>query len=278
MAGPSDGLKNRLELGGRDMTHTTGFMPDVIRPEARTVSVDESALWLSKALKDFLREPGLSLTYGGLFTLFAFLLTLGLDMLGLASLVLPLAAGFMLVAPLFAVIFYEVSRRNESGLYVSFGEAVAACRAKSGPLSAVGVVLLLIMLAWMILALGIFAVFYGGSPPPLEDFVLNVVTAPQAIPFLAVGTAVGGVLATGAFAVSAVSLPMIMDRDVGALEAMATSVDTVVKNWKVMLGWGATIAFITFSGMLFLFVGLAFTLPVIGYATWHAYKALVPPA
>jgi uncharacterized membrane protein len=131
------------------------------------------------------------------------------------------------------------------------------------------------MLSWMVLALGIFAVFFGGSPPPVEDFVLHVLTAPQAIPFLVVGTVVGGVLATVAFALSAVSLPMIMDRDVSAMTAMVTSVDTVLENWKVMVGWGATIAFITFTGMLFLFVGLAFTMPLIGYATWHAYKALV---
>ncbi|MCF8480573.1 MAG: DUF2189 domain-containing protein [Rhodospirillum sp.] len=258
------------------MAHIIHFMSDVIRPEVRIVSVDESSVWLRKGLDDFIREPGVSLAYGGVFTVMAFLLFLGLDIAGLASLILPLAAGFMLVAPLFAVIFYEVSRRGESGLYISLGEAVDACREKAAPLAFVGVVLLLVMLSWMILAMGIFAVFYGGAPPPVEDFLVNVLTAPQAIPFLMVGTAVGGVLATVAFALSAVSLPMIMDQDVSATTAMVTSIDTVLRNWKVMIGWGATIAFISFTGMLFLFMGLAFTMPLIGYATWHAYKALVP--
>ncbi|WP_413205103.1 DUF2189 domain-containing protein [Rhodospirillum sp. A1_3_36] len=257
------------------MAHTIHFMSDVVRPEVQTVSVEDTAVWLHKGLNDFKREPGISLAYGGVFTVMAFFLFLGLEKAGLASLILPLSAGFMLVAPLFAVIFYEVSRRSESGLYISLGEAMAACRDKAGPLAAVGVVLLLVMLSWMVLALGIFAVFFGGSPPPVEDFVLHVLTAPQAIPFLMVGTAVGGVLATVAFALSAVSLPMIMDRDVSATTAMVTSVDTVLANWRVMVGWGGTIAFITFTGMLFLFVGLAFTMPLIGYATWHAYKALV---
>ncbi|MGB0697405.1 MAG: DUF2189 domain-containing protein [Rhodospirillaceae bacterium] len=254
---------------------TEDFMPDVARPRVRSITVDETSRWLEAGLKDFMAVPGFSLGYGAMFVLFAYLITFGLEQIGLGSLSLPFAAGFMLIAPLGAVLFYETSRRIEQGLYVSFGEALSSCAAKAAPLGQIGVVLLIVMLAWIMLALVIFAMFFGGNPPALDSFFGDVLTAPQAAPFLVVGTLVGGMLATVAFTVSAISLPMVLDRDVTAVTAMATSFDAVRKNPREMLGWGGMIAFITFSGMVMFFVGLAFSLPLIGYATWHAYKSLV---
>jgi uncharacterized membrane protein len=95
------------------------------------------------------------------------------------------------------------------------------------------------------------------------------------IPFLVVGTIVGGIFAALAFALSAVSIPLILDRDVGALAAMATSVSAVLTNWRVMIGWAALIALFGAAGLVSFYIGLGVTLPLIGYATWHAYRDLV---
>ncbi len=257
------------------MSYSLEFISDIERPAVREISVDESSQWLHRGLQDFFRRPAFSLTYGSLFTVLAFLQILGLQAMGLASLILPVAAGFMLVAPMFAVLFYEISRRHEQGLEPSIRQSIANCLSKAQQLSWIGVMLMLVLLSWMLLALVIFAVFYGVHPPPMNDFIVEVLSAPQAVPFLIVGTVVGGACATAAFALSAVSLPMVLDRDVSAVTAMATSLDAVLVNWKVMIGWGLMISFITGVGMCFLFVGLAFTMPLIGYASWHAYRALV---
>ncbi|ABC23524.1 DUF2189 domain-containing protein [Rhodospirillum rubrum] len=253
----------------------TDLLPDVTRPAVRVVSIDESGQWLARGLADFRRAPGPSLLAGGFYSLIAFGILIGLQWVGLASLILPLCGGFILVAPLSAVLFYEISRRIENGEPYPFRATAAACLAKAGPLSAVGMVLMLAMLVWILLALVLFALFYGVSPPPLGDFFFGVLTAPQSMIFLAVGTVVGGALATLVFALAAVSLPMILDRDISALAAMATSIDAVNTNRAVMVGWAATIAFITVCGLLTGFIGLAFTLPLLGYSTWHAYRALV---
>jgi uncharacterized membrane protein len=92
-----------------------------------------------------------------------------------------------------------------------------------------------------------------------------------------VGTAVGAVLAAIAFAISAVSIPLILDRDVGAFAAMATSVSAVVVNWRVMIGWAALIALFGAVGLASFYIGLAVILPLIGHASWHAYRDLVLP-
>jgi uncharacterized membrane protein len=141
----------------------------------------------------------------------------------------------------------------------------------------VGVVLTLVMLSWMLLALLIFAAFYGGAPPSLSNFAASILSSPQAALFLATGTAVGGVMATAAFAVAALSIPMLVDRpETLPVHAMAVSIEAVARRPGVLIGWGATIGFITVSGMLPALLGLAFTLPLAGYASWHAYRALLP--
>jgi len=115
--------------------------------------------------------------------------------------------------------------------------------------------------------------------PPSWDRLINVVffTA-QGAPFLLVGTALGAVLAVIVFTITAVSIPILLDRDVGVATAVATSVAAVAKNWRVMTGWAALIVIFTAAGLVTFYIGLAVMLPLIGYATWHAYRDLVEPA
>lgn len=245
-------------------------------PDIRTVTVDQSSLWLAAGWRDLTAHPGVSLTYGMAFTVLAYLLVFGLGELGMASLILPLVGGFLLIAPVLAVGLYEASRRRETGEPVRLGMCWAAFTRNPIQLSSMGLVLMILFMVWLMLALLIFAVFYNSAPPNISSFFVDIVMAPQAPLFLVVGTLVGGVLATIAFTLSVVALPMLLDRpETSAVYAMATSVEAVRKNARVMIGWAAMLALITFAGMATFFVGLAVMLPLAGHASWHAYRAMV---
>ncbi|MDA8230724.1 MAG: DUF2189 domain-containing protein [Magnetospirillum sp.] len=240
----------------------------------RVVSLERSAQWLDRGFRDFAAHPGIGLFFGSVFAAFGWLLTIGLGSIGMGSLILPLAGGFMLIAPLAAVGLYEVSRRRERGLEVTLRSSLGALRGNS-QMADMGLVLLLIFFVWIELAMVLFALFYGMRPPALGEFFQQVVLAPAGVPFLTLGTAVGGVLAALAFAVSVVSMPMLMDRDVSALTAVRTSLRATWLNRWGMVGWAATLAVLGILGVVFFFAGLAVTLPIAAHASWHAYRDLV---
>lgn len=244
-------------------------------PTIRQVTVDQSSRWLSRGWQDLIRSPGISLGYGCAFVIAAYAIVFGLRQIGMTSLILPLMAGFMLVGPLAAVGLYEISRRHAAGEPVGWAVILSAFTKRADQLLIVGLALMMAVLAWMMIALLIFASFYNAAPPSMDQFLLEVLTAQQAGLFLLAGTVAGGVIAAIVFAISAVSLPMIVDRDVSAIAAMATSVRAISRNWRVMAGWGAMIVLVTGFGLVTFFVGLAVCLPLIGHATWHAYRALV---
>jgi uncharacterized membrane protein len=250
---------------------TSGLEP---LPAIRQVTLERSSTWLDRGFKDFRAHPGIGLAYGSVFAFFGWLLTFGLGELGMGSLILPLASGFMLVAPFLAVGLYEVSRRHEAGEEVTLFQALGAV-GRNAQMADMGLVLLLFFFAWFQLAMIIFALFFGGHPPALDEFYRQIVQAPQGPAFLATGTLVGGALAAMAFALSVVSMPMLLDRKVSALTAMRASLRAVWLNRKNMIGWAATLATLGFLGIAFVFIGLAFTLPIAAHASWHAYRDLV---
>ena len=241
----------------------------------RRIDVERPWRWLADGWRDLMRAPNVGFAYGAVFVAGGFALTLGLWLLDMLYLVLPLAAGFMLIAPLFAVGLYETSRRLELGMEPSLSDALMAWRARVGSLSTIGLILMLFLLAWIRIAFLIFALFFGVEPPSWNHLVSTIFFSLDGLPFLAVGTAVGGVFAAIAFAISAVSIPLLLDRDVGVLAAIATSVSAVLKNWRIMIGWAALIVLFTGAGIVTGYIGLAVTLPLIGHATWHAYRDLV---
>ena len=260
-----------------DDTIVTSF--DVAVPPIRRVELDRPWQWLTAGWRDLTRAPLLSVSLGLVFALAGWLLTFGLWWANLLYLVLPMATGFMIVGPILAIAFYEISRRLAAGEPISFTGAFAPFRRNPRQIAVMSFVLLLILLTWLRIAAMIFMLYWGLEPPSFEELVVNTFLRPASLPFLIIGTAIGGLFAFLSFAVSAVSIPMLADRRrADAITAMVTSVRTVVENPRAMLLWAALIAAVIGLGLATLYLGLVVTVPLIGYATWHAYRDLVGTA
>ena len=242
----------------------------------RQVGLEEPWVWLAKGWRDLWRRPALSLGYGFVVAAVGALLMAGLFEADMVSVALPLASGFLLLGPMVAVGLYEMSRRYEQGEAFSPGEAVFVATRSPTQLAFVGAVLALFMLAWLRVAMLLFALFHGSAPlPPLDAWIYELLFTVDGLMFLTVGTLVGGVLAAIAFAISAVSVPLLMVRDVDAVTAILTSVRAVRENPKPLLLWAWLIFLLTAFGLATLFVGLIVTFPLVGHATWHAFRATV---
>lgn len=250
---------------------------DVVVPTIRKVGLDQPWLWLARGWRDLLAAPATSLPLGAVFALIGWALAFGLWHAGFLYLVLPLATGFMIVGPILAIEFYEISRRLALGERVSLARSFAVFKRSPRQIAVMGFVLLLVLLTWLRIAAMIFMLYWGLTPPSFEELVINTFLRPSSLPFLIVGTGVGGFFALLSFAISAVSIPMLADRPkVDAITAAVTSVRAVRENPGPMLLWAALIAAITFLGLATFFLGLIVTVPLIGHATWHAYRDLIP--
>lgn len=244
-------------------------------PEVRLVEMDRPWAWLAAGWRDLARAPVVSLSYGLIFAVAGYIVIYGLYALDMFYLILPMAAGFTLVGPVAAVGLYDVSRRLESDKAVSFVTTMKSFLVRPGTIPAMGLVLSLFLLAWIRIAMLIFALFFSETVIPRENFIETVFFAPESLPFVIVGTLVGAALAAAVFAISAISLPMLLDRNVGVPLAVATSFKAVNRNPKAMALWAALIGGFTAFGLATLFVGLAICLPLVGHASWHAYRDLV---
>ncbi|MBX9635390.1 MAG: DUF2189 domain-containing protein [Magnetospirillum sp.] len=244
--------------------------------QIRTITLEHPWRWLSSGWLDMCSEPGVSYIYGALFAVIGFLLLIGLESANVGFLILPLAFGFALIGPAVAVGLYEVSRRLDRGLPITLSDALGALRRNPSQIALVGLFLLVAFVAWVRLAILEFMLFFGSAPPSVDHLVDALFLSPMAVPFLMVGAATGAVLATVTFAMTAIAIPMLVDRqDCDAMTAMLTSMDAVRRNWRPMALWAFLIAFFTAMGLAMFFVGLVVTLPLIGHASWHAYRDLV---
>jgi uncharacterized membrane protein len=262
--------------GGSEMNDTLAVF-DGPTPLVRRVEIDRPWTWLSRGWNDLLAAPGISLAYGVLISGVSMALAATLLLFEMPYLLLPMAAGFFLVAPLIAVGLYETSRRLEAGEPVSLRHAIAAIRRNRMQLANLGVALMLIHLVWVRAATLLYALFFNKAHPGWGAIIDTVFFSAVSLPFLATGTLIGFALAVVAFAIGAVSIPMLLDREINVFTAIVTSVSAVRHNWRPMALWAALIVVFTAVGMATLFVGLVVAMPLIGHATWHAYRDLVVP-
>lgn len=241
----------------------------------RAVGTDEPFRWLAAGWRDFRAAPGTSIALGLIVVLAGFALTFGLTLAGHFYLTAPLMVGFLLVGPALTVGYYALSRDVEAGRTPSLAMALAAWRANPGPILCLGLALVAFLVLWLRFAALIFAIFFPYSMLDVQALVNATLFTTDGIAFLAVGTLVGGAMAAIAFAAGAFSLPLMLDRGTGMLEALVTSAVAVVLNARAMLVWAALVVLFAGAGLLAGYVGLAVTLPLLGHATWHAYRATI---
>ena len=249
------------------------------RPIVRTIGLRDIKNALAEGIADFSAMPShavfLCLIYPIVGVLLA-RLTLGYEVL---PLLFPLAAGFTLLGPFAAIGLYELSRRREQGLDASWQDAFDVLRSPSrGAIAALGLLLLTIFVIWIAVAQAIYVAYFGYEPAAsIPHFLDQVFTTPAGRMLMIVGNLVGFLFALGVLTISVISFPLLLDRDVGAVEAVLTSVRVVARNPLMMAIWGLIVAGLLLIGSLPLFFGLAVVVPVLGHSTWHLYRKVVEP-
>ena len=249
-------------------------------PEVRAISAADIRAALLAGLSDFARAPVYGIGIGAIFGLVGTVIVLALTVWDVPWMIYPFAIGFPLIGPFAAVGLFEVSRRLQQGLPLSWAAILAAAWVQRGrQLSWMAFVMLFVFWVWMYQVRLLIALILGRlSFSTLEKFVTVVFTTWEGWLFLAVGHLVGAALALVLFSITVVSIPLLMEREHDFVTAMITSVKTVVASPVVMLGWGVFVTLALLAASLPIFAGLLVILPVLGHTTWHIYRRAVVPA
>lgn len=240
-----------------------------------SIDMQRPKAWLLAGVEDFRHAPVVSLAYGLFWVGLSLAITVGTINMGYWHVLLPLIAGFMFIGPLVAVGTYGISQALERGQKPHLGHALSNWRPHAGQLAMMGLMMMIFFLAWIRLATLLFALFFGMNVPNVDTIYLALFTTTQGISMLVVGTLFGGVLAFGAFTISVVAIPTLLDRDLTFMEGIEASIRSVANNFRPMLLWAAILTGCVIAGVLTFYIGLALVLPVLGYASWHAYEDLV---
>ncbi len=231
--------------------------------------------WLRQGWYDLVTQPFPSLAYGFVVFILASATVIILFRSGLDYLLFPAMAGLLIIAPLFAAGLYVKSRTLADGGRVTL-RAMLGVRPLAGKqVFFTGMVLCMLMLLWMRAAVIIYALFFGVNPfPGLDGIATILLTTLEGWGMLVVGFCVGALFAGFAFAIGVFSIPMLLDQRVDAFTAMGVSTAMVWNNMRPMLVWGAIVLVLFVASVLTGFVGLIVVFPLLGHATWHAYKAV----
>lgn len=240
-------------------------------PKTRKVTADRPLAWLKMGMADLLQHPGPSLAYG------LIIAAVGWLMLGIADpnghFFTTLITGFLLLSPLAAAGIYELTSEREEGRTTSFMQSLRDVTSNLSQIAFLGVILGMVAIAWERVSAILFALLYNGQVPAGVS-IIEALTG-EYLNFTLVWGAAGFLLACFVFALTAVSIPMLADREVDSVTAMMTSLRAVAENISTMMIWAALIVALTAIGFATYLVGLIVIFPLLGHATWYAYKEMI---
>ena len=243
----------------------------------RKISISDIFDALRKGWADFLEKPSHYVFVILIYPVIGVSLYFWASQSNLLQLVYPLVTGFALLGPIAAVGLYEISRRREIGLESSWDHAFDVLHSPALPaIAAVAILLMALFLAWLFTAEFLYSQLFGDATPKgMVAFFYEVIGTSRGWTLLVLGNAIGFVFALVTLCMTAVAFPLLLDRDVGAVAAVTTSLQVVRKNPVPMLFWGLIVAGLLFLGALPGLAGLIVVLPVLGHATWHVYRKTV---
>ena len=257
----------------------TGAGDSPAYPIVRKIGVADLKDAVAKGVDDFLAMPTHVIFLAVIYPVVAWFLaamTFGYDLM---PLLFPLAGGFALIGPFAAIGLYELSWQRERGVEVSWKHAFGLLRYPSlDAIAAMGMVLMIVFLVWLATAQLLYQSLFGYAlPESIRQFLSDILTTPAGWTLIIAGNAIGFLFAAFVLTISVVSFPMLLDRDVGAMGAMHTSVRAVLRNPLMMAAWGLFVAVALVIGALPFFVGLAVVMPALAHSTWHLYRKVVEP-
>jgi len=242
-------------------------------PNVRTVVVSRPLAWLAAGWRDLCANPIASLAYGLLFAIAGDLITIFAWRKG--HLFIVATSGFFLIAPLLAGGLYEISRRRERGLSSTFFSSLAGGRRNACELIKLGLLLGCIGIAWERASTLLFLFLAPDITPDLVALLAEIHLSTDHRDLLLIWILSGGILALLVFAITVVSVPLLLDHPLGCRAALLTSLRAVDANLWLMVCWGSIVVLLTALGFVTLFFGLIVLMPIVGHASWHAYRDLV---
>lgn len=254
--------------------------PKGTTPQVNKVTVEDITASLKAGFSDFLARPVMSGFFGLFYAVFGILFVWTLVWLNAIWMLLPAAVAFPLFAPFAAAGLYEMSRRMQRDESFGWSEILTVmARQRKREMGWMAFVTLFILWVWFYQFRTVLViVLQDSSFSDLAGFLNAVFFTPEGWIFLAIGTCVGAFLSAVLFTVTVVAMPMLLDREMDFISAMLTSIRVVTENPVVMLTWAAIITATMLVSLLPAFLGLIFTLPILGHTTWHLYQRAVPPA
>jgi uncharacterized membrane protein len=244
--------------------------------QVREITTDHIWKWLAAGWRDIRAAPDKSLFYGIALVAVSYLVTFAVLASGMYMLIPLLLAGFFLVAPLLGIGLYEISRQLEKGHAPTLKDTLFAVRYNSFNILTMGMVLVVVLIAWVTIAQLLVALTFTGITPSTWQGLVSALSgswdgAQLLFAEITIGTAVAFIV----FSISAVSVPMLLDRSSNVFDAIQTSWNAVRYNLLPMILWGLLLVAIIVAGFLTLYVGLVVGFPLAAHATWHAYRDLV---
>jgi len=271
LAGSAIGSASRAGVGAEQDLETA-------LPEVRHIGVDDLKDALARGFDDFAAYRTDVIFLCVIYPVIGLVLARLAFGYGMLPLLFPLASGFALVGPFAAIGLYEMSRQREQGVAVTWANAFGVVRSPSfGAIVVLGLLLVVVFMVWLATAEVIYLVTLGPAPPAsIAQFARDLFTTGAGWTLIVVGVGAGFLFALLVLAISVVSFPLLLDREVGVDTAVWTSVRAVAANPLPMALWGLIVAGSLVLGSLPFFVGLIVVMPVLGHATWHLYRKVVP--